>query len=88
MLYGEVYTLPASNKDWCGWKLDRISPSNFRRAVNTEGYFSTGQMACIDLIGELLIAAARSAQGSQLQWQYDSFHAARKHLSGALPTAS
>ena len=33
-LYREVYTLPASNKDWYGWKLDRISPSNFRRAVN------------------------------------------------------
>ena len=33
-LYREVYTLLASNKDWCGRELDRISPSDFRRAVN------------------------------------------------------
>lgn len=34
MLYREVYTLPVTNKGWYGWKLDRISPSNFRRAVD------------------------------------------------------
>lgn len=34
MLYREVYTQLAFNKDWCGWKLDRISPSDFRRAVD------------------------------------------------------